>query len=305
MLSEKTLKAVKRSRAKSVLLQIPEGLKMKAQKITRELEDMGKQVFISCDPCFGACDIKGDEASRLGCGLIVHLGHSSMGVKSRVPVVYEYWPLKMDLREFKKRVELIEEKKIGIVTTIQYAGYVNDVKTVLESKGYKVFTSRSTSSGVVGQILGCEHSAALSVEKYVDCFLFFGSGNFHPLGLAAKTKKPVYFWDVESETFKRVSVEKEAIKKGLRLEKARDCRSFGILVSTKPGQARPEIALKAKSVLERKGKKAWLIAMERFTPEGLLGLEIDCLVNTACPRMTADAAQFGKPILNPEDIDKL
>ena len=60
-----------------------------------------------------------------------------------------------------------------------------------------------------------------------------------------------------------------------------------------------------KKKLESKGKKAWILAMDQVTPEKIMGMKFDVLVNCACPRMNEDTKLFKKPILNPEDVDKL
>lgn len=309
MLSEKTLGEVRRSTAKRILLQVPEGLKIRVQEIAEEFERTGVEVLIGCDPCFGACDIRGDEARRLGCDLIVHVGHSDLDVRSSVPVLYEYYPLKADVEGMlEKNTEKIKPfKKIGLVTSLQYVNLLEDVKRTLQKGGFEIHIKKNKISGVEGQILGCEHSAALDMEKEVDCFLFVGTGRFHPLGLAAVTEKPVFFLDVEADKIfdLREGAKKEKIKKGLKLEKARGCKKFGILVSTKPGQARPEEALKIKRLLEKKGKKAWILTMDRITPEKIMGIKVDCLVNTACPRLAEDSGMFGKLILNAEDAGTL
>jgi len=308
MLSEKTLKDVRRLKPKAVLLQIPEGLKTKAQEISSELEAQGPEVFISCDPCFGACDLRSDEAKRLGCDIIVHVGHSSLGVKSSVPVLYDHWEMKIDTKKVMQELgDIRPHKKIGLVASLQYARVLTDVRKMMEKRGFKTFAEKNKTSGIIGQVLGCEYSAAKNLENKVDCFLFFGSGRFHPLGLAAATEKPVFLMDVENMTLVNLKNEmlKEKIKKHLRIEKARECKTFGILVSTKPGQARPKEALRAKNILEKKGKRSCILSMDMFTPEGLMGIKVDCYVNTACPRMTGDFSLFGKTIIGLEDLQEL
>ncbi|MFH1055925.1 MAG: diphthamide synthesis protein, partial [Candidatus Altiarchaeota archaeon] len=71
---------------------------------------------------------------------------------------------------------------IGLIATVQHLNRLDDVKKVLESKGKKV--------KVGGQILGCRHDNAIKLK--VDCYLYLGSGRFHPIGVALKTDKPVY-----------------------------------------------------------------------------------------------------------------
>ena len=93
--------------------------------------------------------------------------------------------------------------------------------------------------------------------------------------------------------------------RAMQVEKAKGLCNFGILVSTKPGQLNPGTAEKAKARLESKGKMAWILAMDEIAPAKLLGMKLDCLVNCACPRLSEDFRQFRKPILNPEDVEKL
>ncbi len=303
MLSKKTLREAGRLKKKRVLLQVPEGLKTKAQRIAEELERLGAEVFISCDPCFGACDLRGDEARRLGCDLIVHVGHSDMGVRSPVPVIYDQYPLKANVAAIieKHAAGLKGFKCIGLATTLQYGGSLKSAEKVLKKGGFRVFTAKGKLSGIKGQVLGCEYGAAKMIEERVDCFLFIGSGCFHPAGLAAAVEKPVFFLDVEAGSLSDVTgdAKRETIRRALRLERARDCQTFGILVSTKPGQARPEEASRLKKMLESKGKRAWILAMDRVTPESIMGIGVECLVNTACPRLREDSAMFGKVIINP------
>ena len=108
---------LKRMGAKRILLQYPEGLKFKIQEIVKTLESKGFEVILSCEPCFGACDLRDTEAERLGCDTVLHIGHSSLGIKTEVPVVYwEYFfnvdPLPILEKEIKK---LKKFKKIKIL----------------------------------------------------------------------------------------------------------------------------------------------------------------------------------------------
>ena len=51
------------------------------------------------------------------------------------------------------------------------------------------------------------------------------------------------------------------------------------------------------------GKKAFLLAADLLEPGHLLGIEVEALVNTACPRIAIDDfAMFPKPLLNPTEL---
>ncbi len=300
--------------AGKVFVQTPEGLKTQLQKMGSALGKAGIEAVLSCEPCFGACDLRDAEAKRLGCELLLHIGHTRapMAAKTALPVIYEEYPLEADpIGLLEGNMEAIASfRKIGLLTTVQYIHLLEGARNFLESKGKLVFIGKGRDSGAAphaGQVLGCDHSAATSVEGSVDAFLFMGTGRFHALGLLAATSKPVLFLDFEGKSLTDMTPERDRLEriKFANIEKAKNCNAFGLIISTKPGQARLDAALQAKKRLEAKGKRAWILAMDAVTPEKLAGLKLDCLVNCACPRLADDAAQFRKPVIAPEDVEKL
>ncbi|MBI4020197.1 MAG: diphthamide biosynthesis enzyme Dph2 [Candidatus Aenigmarchaeota archaeon] len=295
--------------ARKVLLQFPEGLKTRALEIASRLQEAGITAYISCDPCYGACDLKDSEAARLGCAALLHIGHTDFGVKAQLPVVYEEYPIEADPIPFLENhiASLKQYRKISLVTTLQFLSSLKPAKEYLGSKGIEVvISSPKVYAAKAGQILGCDPTAALP-DASIDCILYIGSGMFHPLGVAIRTDKPVLSLDFE--TGELVDVQKEKIRiekiRYASIEKAREARNFGILVSTKPGQLYFNAADKMKEKLESIGKRAWIIVSDELRPEKLLGMDLDVLVNCACPRLREDTRLFRKPILNPEDVWKL
>ncbi len=310
MLSAETVDELKRRKPKKILLQIPEGLKTKVLELAKEIEKKtGADVLISCDPCFGACDLRDSEAEKLGCDLLLHIGHSDLGLKTKTPVMYEEYRMDFDaVGLLEKNMEKLKPyKSISLLSTIQYVHLLDEVKKFLENNKRNVYIGLPKKAKHPGQILGCDFSAAETVDREADAHLFFGTGLFHPLGLATKVKKPVLFLDFEKSQFTDLSKEKE-IEERLRemhIAEAKDLRNFGILVSTKPGQMNIGLAETIKRKLEQRGKNAYVLVMDEITPEKLLGLKLECLVNTACPRIVEDMEKFGKIIMNAEDINKL
>lgn len=305
---QKLLERVKENKGKRVFIQIPEGLKTGAQELVEFLEKGGLDVFLSIEPCFGACDLRWRDAKDLGCDLVLHIGHSDFGVKSDVPVIYEEWEMEADpvplLEYHLKKIE--GYKKIGLVTTIQFVSVLKGVKDFLEKEGFEVKIGKSR-KGVEGQILGCDHSAGLSIEDGIDCFLFVGSGRFHPLGLQEKTNKPVFFLDIEKNNLTNFSRERERMEvlRRMRIEKARGLERFAVIISTKPGQMKADRDENLKKKLKGLGKKVYVLVADQLTPEKLMGMKIDVIVNTACPRISEDREMFRKVILNPEDVERL
>jgi 2-(3-amino-3-carboxypropyl)histidine synthase len=86
------------------------------------------------------------------------------------------------------------------------------------------------------------------------------------------------------------------------MEKARDARNAGIIVSTKSGQQRMDLARR----LESLSPTAVIVTMQEVSPDELLNLGFDCYVNTACPRLAYDdQARFPVPVLSPQEFEIL
>lgn len=66
---------IKIQKAKTVCLQMPDGLKPQAVDIVDYLrKNTTSEIFIWADTCFGSCDIP-----KLDVDLLVHFGHSKWG----------------------------------------------------------------------------------------------------------------------------------------------------------------------------------------------------------------------------------
>lgn len=293
-------------------MQVPEGLKSKALSIAQELEKAGNEVLISCEPCYGACDLRDSEAKRLGCNKIIHYGHSKF-VDSEIPA--EYAEIKSEGKiaipenEIKK---LGGFQKIGLVSTLQFVDSLPQIKKQLEKIWKEVFIGKPGNKNLYdGQILGCNTGAAKSIEKKVDCFLYIGSGKFHSLGVALATKKPVLVFDTEKNRIDKIETEKFLRQRLATIELARDAKNFGILVSSKPGQMNLKAAEEMKKIINESGRSAYILIMDEIKPEKIdyVGGEsggIDAYINTACPRIgIEDRTSFKKPILNLDEAEEI
>jgi len=278
---------LKRMGAERIFIQYPEGLQLRIQGMTRELEKNGFEVILCLEPTFGACDIRDAEAERLGCDVILHIGHTDFGVKSEIPVVYwDYFIVVDPLPILEKEIKKLEKfKKIGLVTTVQFIKAMKNVQEYLKKMGKEVFLHKSLK--YPGQIVGCNLQSAKAIENRVDCFLYVGAGKFHPLGVALKVKKPVFSLDLEKNEI--YSLEKEKFKwqkkKAWYEAKLKDAKKVGIIISWKKGQNNIREAMRQKKELEEKGKEVYILAFDRIVKEKIEGLKFDCLINLACPRL--------------------
>jgi len=280
------IEKLKERNAKKIFIQFPEGLTLKIQKISKELEKEGFEILLCLEPCYGSCDLRDHEAKLMECDIILHIGHSDFGIEPEVPIVYWEYFIDIDpLHILEKEIgKLNKFEKIGLVTSLQFVPVMDKVKKYLEKIGKKIFVHKTLK--YPGQILGCCVYPAEIIQDKVDCFLYIGSGKFHPLGVAIKVDKPVFSLDLEKNEI--ISLEKEKMKylkkKAWHNSQLEDAKTVGILVSWKKGQNRIEEATKLKNELEKEGKEVFMIAFDRITKEKLEGLKFDVLVNMICPR---------------------
>ncbi|GFO97574.1 diphthamide synthase subunit [groundwater metagenome] len=297
---ERVIKIIKDRNCTKVGLQFPEGLKRRAPGIAGEIEEKsGACVIISGNPCFGACDIDTVLAGRVD--ILFHFGHAGMGNIDNV-VFIEARSSADVVPAVRKAIPLLKTGRIGLITTVQHVHKLDEVCEVLKEHGKECVVGRGDLRvAYPGQVLGCNFTAAR-----VDCeeILYIGSGVFHPLGVAIATGKKVIAADPYLNQAIEVAPGKFLRKRSGYIAKAMDAAVFGIIVSTKSGQNRMELAMRLKALAEKHGKKGFIIEMDLVTPEQLLAFLADAYVNTACPRITIDDAErFHAPVLTPQEFE--
>lgn len=297
---ERIFKTIKDKNCKKVGLQFPEGLKRQAIDIARVIEKKtGANVVISGNPCFGACDIDTMLADRVD--MLFHFGHAGMGKHENVVFIEARSNIDV-MPAVKAALPLLKTSKIGLVTTVQHVHKLGEVCRFLKEHGRDCVIGKGDLRVVYpGQVLGCNFTAAR-----VDCeeYLYIGSGFFHPLGVAIATGKRVVTADPYLNQAVEVAPEKFLRKRSGYIARAMDAKVFGMIVSTKSGQDRMELAWELKENTKIHGKEGFIIMMDLVTPEQLLAFKADAYVNTACPRITIDDAErFHAPVLTPQEFE--
>ncbi len=303
---DKVIRKINSKDAQTVGLQFPEGLKMQAIKIARQIEDeTDSTVIISGDPCFGACDVS-DYKMKGSVDLIVHYGHTPLPLKYEVPTLFIEAFSNIDLRgDLEKCLkELKGYSRIGLVTTTQHLHLLNETKDFLEDNGKEVVLGSSPSTRK-GQVLGCNFSSIKDLD--VDIILFIGSGNFHPLGIKLFSNTPVLALDPYNSEIRSMDEYADRILRirFARITKASTARKWGVIVSSKEGQYRMTLAKQLKKTLEDNGMEAYIILADNINPDILLPyLELEAFVVSACPRIAIDDSQmYKKPLLTPQELE--
>ncbi len=299
---------LKRTGAKKAAVQLPAGLARHLPEIERVYSDIGVEMVLIANGCYGACDLADDTARKLGCDVLVHYGHADMGLKSNLPTLFIEARVKRNpLEAIKLALPQIKFKRVGLVSTVQYVGYLDEVAKLLNSQGIEtVVGKKGYRTKYPGQILGCDVGCAKAVSPVVDGFVYIGTGDFHPLGVVLSTGKQVFAINPISNGFKVFTPDQGRFigRRKAVVAKAALGRSFGVIVSTKIGQARLNLARKIVELLKKDGREAHIIAVDELTPENIGNFGFDAFVCVACPRIPIDDAdRFEKPVLTPFEVE--
>ncbi len=182
--------------------------------------------------------------------------------------------------------EKIPEKNISICYSNQFVDVAKNLSSIINKK-----VIHKT------QVLGCSNP---KFPSEIQAILIVGQGKFHSVSLAYESKLPTYI--LEDETITKISekdVEKMEKKEKAMYVKYLNSKKIGILVTNKPGQERLKSAFNFYRSL--KNKKGYIFIANDLNINEFENFQIDCWVNTACPRMDLTDGE----ILNLENLQRL
>jgi 2-(3-amino-3-carboxypropyl)histidine synthase len=303
-----------KSKAKNVMLQLPDGMRTFAFQITKFLQvGTSANIILSGDSCYGACDLASNQAKEVNADLLIHYGHSRMVKDFEVPTIYLHAKIDINVNEIIGATipKIIDWKNVGIVTTIQHVHQVKELVEALKSHGFRPFLGKGNEKTPFnGQILGCHYETAKDVMENVDGFLYIGGGQFHPKGLMLLTGKPVVIvnpYNASVTNFTEFNLRSLAKKRMAKISLAKKATIVGIIVSSKPGQRRLAIAHDIMKRFQKKGYQSLIIYLNEVRPEHLNNFsEFQAFVNTACPRITIDGISgVNRPIISVKEAKVL
>lgn len=194
-----------------------------------------------------------------------------------------------------------------LFTTVQYLDFLPIVKDYLQKRGYSVKIGKPKRRAAYrGQVLGCDLSAVASSVGNTGVPVYIGTGEFHPRGAALATNKRIVIIDIEQRKVRTIYPELDLFLKrrwGL-IETALKSKRYGIIVSSKTGQSRIDLAKHLHKLALKAGKKSDIIILGRITPDALMDLGYDAYVSTACPRIALDDyGNYSRPLLTPQEFE--
>ncbi len=202
-------------------------------------------------------------------------------------------------------------KTVALYASVQFCNNLDTVKRKLQQHNITIITSKPDRTHVPGQLLGCNvyhdslRLAPAELEK-IDCYLYIGDGEFHPLALAFRQKDSSAFKEIVCDDPLRKKclvmaskdVEKTIKKYKSSLMKFLAAQKVGVIITVKPGQEQ----MKPAFFLEKKypDKKFYYFVDDIVSFSQLENFPfIEVWVNTACPRIGLDdQEQFRKGVIN-------
>lgn len=302
---EKVRDFLKHLKVKRAAIQLPEGLRKYLEEILQTFEDASVDVVVLADSCYGACDLADLKAKQANCDALIHYGHADMGLPTRLPTLYVEARMKVDPSDVVDRVlSELEFNRLGLATTVQHVGYLEKVAGLLRARGIEAAVGKpGPRAKYPGQILGCDLGCVKSVVDRVGGFLYIGTGKFHPLGIAFITRKEVVIANPLAGTHEKLASDIDDFIRQRKavVKRAAACNKFGVLVSTKLGQNRFNLARDLMGKLKNAGRVPSLLVLDEILPERLSEFkQLEAFVCCACPRIPIDdAPRFDKPVLTP------
>uniref|UniRef100_A0A6P7EYY5 2-(3-amino-3-carboxypropyl)histidine synthase subunit 1 n=1 Tax=Diabrotica virgifera virgifera TaxID=50390 RepID=A0A6P7EYY5_DIAVI len=301
----KTIWRIQELKAKTVALQMPEGLLLFSTTIADIIKEFsGADSIIMGDVTYGACCIDDLTAKALGVELLVHYGHSCLVPANQtcgIKVLYVFVDIKIDPLHFIETVKLNFKKttKIGLVSTIQFVTTIQAATTRLKEMEYDVSIPQFKPLSP-GEILGC----TAPVLKCAEVLIYIGDGRFHlEAAMIANPRVQAYKYDPYSKEFTREYYshsEMEKIRQS-SIQEATKAGTFGVIMGTLGRQGNPTVVEHLRKRLEETNKKTVVILLSEIFPSKIkLFKNIDAFVQIACPRLSIDWGKFfDKPVITP------
>ncbi|MCX8208515.1 MAG: diphthamide biosynthesis enzyme Dph2 [Sulfolobales archaeon] len=302
----RVVRAVLESRARRILVQLPEGLKRHYPallKCIKERVGLDVEVYLDASPAYGSCLI--DLESTGSYDLVLHVGHDPYpyATYSSSKIVFldlEYVGSEPEstISKLKRFLRSASAVRVAIVTTNQHKKLSKMIRSELESDGFSVVAGPAV-------VLGCY--VPLDMGIAADAIVVVAGGFFHAIGVGMVARNSLvvrvdpYTRDVSDVSREVYRFTSRRLKK---MAEALEARSWGILVGT-AGQYRPWLVGRLVRLLSERDLNYYLYVAPVLTAEVLRNLdspEVGAYVVTSCPRVAVDdLSDFEKPVLTPSE----
>jgi 2-(3-amino-3-carboxypropyl)histidine synthase len=292
----KTLRTILKYKCKTVTLQFPDGLLRYSIPIIDLISQYtGAYSIVLNDVVYGACCV---DDSSIKSDLLIHYGHSCLVPVTEMctRVLYIFVDIKIDMTHLQKIIEkeFKDEDEVSVVGTIQFNSSISKLR-----KSGKISTPQIKPLGR-GEVLGC--TSPIIKNKVV---ISIGDGRFHLESVMINNPKLIFYQYCPFSrrmTREYYDYDKMVSRRSLNIKKAREGKSFGVILGTLGKQGNKNILENVKNKL--KEYTLYIFMMEEITPNILDRYTfIDSFVQISCPRLSTDwGDSFNKPLLSAYEV---
>ena len=308
----KTIWRIQQMGAKTVALQMPEGLLLYACALADIIERFtGAESVIMGDVTYGACCVDDLSAAALGCELLIHYGHSCLVPIDRMAtdVLYVFVEIDIDTPHLVDTITANFEvtMKLALCGTVQFAGALHAARTALHQRFAKIDLPQCRPLSA-GEGLGC---TSPNLAGYDAC-VFVADGRFHPEAvMIANPAVPLYRYDPYSKAITRERYEHEQMHALRRtaIAAVKGVTRWGLVMGTLGRQGNPDVLAHFQRLLERRGCTHLTILLSEVFPAKLALLSqgehgVQAWIQICCPRLSIDWGHaFTTPLLSPYEAE--
>ncbi|ANB14567.1 Dph1p [Sugiyamaella lignohabitans] len=303
----KTIWHIRKSNAKRVALQMPEGLLLYSCIISDILEQFcGVETVIMGDVTYGACCIDDFTALSLNCDFLVHYAHSCLVPVdvTRMKVLYVFVTIDIDKTHLIATLgkNFAPSSRLALVGTIQFNPTLHAIHDDLLTK-HQIITSTPQAMPLSkGEVLGCT-SARLS-SKEIDAIVYIGDGRFHlESAMIHNPEIPAYKYDPYNREFTIETFDHEEMHSIRRaaIKEAKNAKKVGIILGALGRQGNMGTLDLIEKGFKEKNIETVLVLLSEIFPGKLAQFDdVDCWIQVACPRLSIDwGYAFPRPLLTP------
>lgn len=305
----KTVWNIRKQAAKSVALQMPEGLLIYSLIISDILEQFCLvETVVMGDVLYGACCIDDYTARALDCDFIVHYAHSCLVPidVTAIKVLYVFVTIHIDEQHLMATLKrnFAPGTQLAVFGTIQFNPTIHTIRQQLQHDEQHALTLVAPQIMPLskGEVLGCT-LARLDSKQFAG-MVYIGDGRFHLESLMIHNPEiPAYRYDPYLRKFTReyydqqemISVREDAMRTATKSHKV------GLILGALGRQGNNATLDNLERRLQQQGKQVVKIILSEIFPQKLAMFDdVDVFVQVACPRLSIDwGYAFNKPLLTP------
>lgn len=296
-------------------LHVGETTKEQGQVQEQKVEDAYEepQLFILADTSYGTCCVDEIAAEHVSADVVVHYGRSCLSPSARLPVIYVFTHMPLDLNQVMSAFATTYPDKnaaVIVAADVTYSSHVHTFVRKLADEGYtNIFETEiihRPSSPIPNR------TVPVSVEQCPDTLrdwkVFHISEPPSALLLTLSSRvSSIHICPTEGDAYKSLEAS-TALSLSRRyglITKLTTASVFGILINTLSVKNYLHIVEHVKAQIAAAGKKCYMFVVGKLNPAKVANFsEIDGWVVIGCWESSMiDNREFWKPIITPFELE--